>query len=163
MNLKIVPLIAMVSAVLFVSGCESPQEVMPYQTMQLAEPVDILNRVVGGHPSLKAPELLLITSQRQLDALGADNLIGREIDFYNESVVLATLGEMPSTGFWVNITAVYQEGDLLYVQGQANRPSSDAMAGQMLTFPYCAVVISKTTATGVRDQIESVDDQDPPM
>ena len=162
MTLKIVPMIAMVCAVWFVSGCEAPQE-MPYQTMELAQPVEVLHTVVGGHPGLKAPELRLITSQAQLDALGKDDLIGREVDFYNESVVLSALGEMPSSGYWIHITAVHQEGGLLYVYGQANRPAQNAMTGQVLTFPYCAVVISRTTATGVRDQIESVQDQDPPM
>jgi len=157
---KIAPL--MMCAVLALSGCETPQG-MPYQTMELAEPVSILHTVVGGNPSLKSPELTLINSQAQLDALGSDDLVGRAVDFYNESVILSALGEMPSTGYWVHITSVHQEGDLLYVYGQANRPSADAMSGQVLTFPYCAVVIPKTTATGVRDQIESVEEHDPPM
>jgi PrcB C-terminal len=158
---KIVTLTVMLS-LLVLSGCETPQE-MPYQTMDLAMPVDILHSVVGGHPALKEPGLKLITSQAQLDALGVDGLIGRDVDFNNESVVLATLGEMPTAGYWINITAVNQEGDLLQVYGQANRPAADAMAGQVLTYPYCAVVIQRTSATTVRDQIDSVEDEDPPM
>ena len=162
MTQKIVALLVAVSALVLLPGCTTAPDEMPYTTMELAEPVPIKHRVVGGHPNLKAPELMLITSQKQLDALGADDLIGRDVDFYNESVVLLALGEMPSTGYWVNITAIHQEGDLLYVHGKANRPDADAMTGQVLTYPYCAVVTPKTSATGLRDQIESVEDQDPP-
>ncbi len=145
------------------SGCETVPDVMPYQTMDLAEPVEILHTVIGGHPALKEPAVTLINSKSELDALGAGDLIGRDVNFYNEAVVLATLGEMPTSGYWINITTVHQEGDNLYIYGQANRPAADMMAGQVLTYPYCAVVIPKSGATGVRDQIESVEDQDPPM
>jgi len=158
---KIVALTLMLGLLVF-TGCQTVEE-MPSQTMELAEPVSILHSVVGGHPSLKSPMLLLVTSQAQLDALSADDLVGREVDFYSESVVLSALGEMPSTGYWVHITSVHQEGGYLYIQGQANRPPKDAMTGQVLTFPYCAVVIPRTTATALRDQIESVEDHEPPM
>jgi hypothetical protein len=117
-------------------GCETRPTEMPYQTMSLAEPVDLLYKAVGGHPSLK---------------------------FNNESVVLATLGEMPTAGYWINITSINQVGDALFIYGQANRPGTDEMAGQVLTYPYCAVVIPRTGATTVRDEIDSVEGQDPPM
>ena len=54
-------------------------------------------------------------------------------------------------------------GDVLQVYGQANRPGVDQMAGQVLTYPYCAVVIPRTGAITVRDQLESVEGMDPPM
>ncbi len=158
----IVALIVMLSLSVF-SGCEATTQRTPYQTMDLAQPVDILNTVVGGHPSLTQPDLKLITSQAQLQALGAGDIIGRDVNFNNESIVLATLGEMPTSGYWINITTVYQEGDTLQIYGQANRPSADAMAGQVLTYPYCAVVIPNTGATMLGDQIQSVQNQDPPM
>ncbi len=146
------------------TGCETTNSTQtPYQTMDLAEPVEILHTVIGGHPALKMPGLALITSQSQLDELSDDDLVGREVNFYNEAVVIATLGEMPTNGYWINITTIHQEGDNLYVYGQANRPSPDTMAGQVLTYPYCAVVIPKSGASAVRDQIQSVEDQDPPM
>ncbi len=148
---------------LFVVGCESAAKEMPYQTMDLAEPVEILHKTVGGHPDLKAPGLSLINSQAELNALGTDDLIGREVNFNNEQVLLATLGQLPSTGHWINITAVHEEGDLLQVYGQANRPGADEVIGQVYTFPYCAVVIPRTTAYIVRDQIESVEGVEPPM
>lgn len=159
---KLIALTVMLALPIF-AGCETTSEEMPYQTMDLAQPVDILNTVVGGHPSLTEPGLKLITSQAQLNALGDDDLIGRPVNFNNESVIIATLGEMPTSGYWINITSVYQEGDTLQVYGQANRPAADTMAGQVLTYPYCAVVISRTGAKTVGDQIESVEGQDPPM
>lgn len=159
---KLVALAVMLSLSVF-AGCESGPDEMPYTTMDLAQPVEILHSVVGGHPDLTQPGLKLISSQAQLDALGSDDLIGRPVNFNNEAVVLATLGEMPSSGYWINITEVYQEGDTLQVYGQANRPAADAMAGQVLTYPYCAIVVQRSGATSATDQIESVEGQDPPM
>lgn len=159
---KLVAVIMMLSLTAFV-GCETMSDEMPYTTMDLAQPVEILHTVVGGHPGLDQPGLKLIASQAQLDALGDDDLIGRPVNFNNEVVVLATLGEMPSNGYWIAITDVYQEGDTLQVYGQANRPGGDAMTGQVLTYPYCAVVVQRSGATLVGDQIESVEGQDPPM
>jgi PrcB C-terminal len=152
----------MMVSLLALAGCESPQ-VMPYQTMDLAEPVTMTYKTIGGHPALKDAGLTLIDSQAQLDACGVEDLIGREVNFNNEQVLLATLGEMPTSGYWINITAVHQEGDLLQVYGQANRPGTDQMAGQVLTYPYCAVVIPRTGAISARDQIESVEGVEPPM
>lgn len=159
---KTLALILLVS-LLSLPGCATKPTEMPYQTMSLAEPVDMLYKTIGGHPALKDPGLMLIRSQAQLNALGTDDLIGRPVNFNNESVVLATLGEMPTAGFWVNITNITQEGDTLQVYGQANRPGADEMAGQVLTYPYCAVVIPRTGATAVRDQIDSVEGEEAPM
>ena len=154
--------LTVMAGLLAFAGCEAPQE-MPYQTMDLAEPVGILYKAVGGHPALTEPGLTLISSQAELDAVGVDELIGRDVNFYNEQILLATLGECPTSGYWINVTMVHQEGDLLQVYGQANRPGADEMAGQMLTYPYCAIVIPRTGATTVRDQIESVEGLEPPM
>lgn len=159
---KTLALILLVS-LLTLTGCETMSNEMPYQTMDLAEPVEVLYKAVGGHPGLKEPGLTLIRSQAELNALGTDDLIGRDVNFLNESVILATLGEMPTAGYWINVTNITQEGDVLRVYGQANRPGGDEMAGQVLTYPYCAVVIPRTGATTLRDQIESVEGEEPPM
>ncbi len=159
---KALALILMVS-LFSLPGCETRPAEMPYQTMDLAEPVEVLYKAVGGHPALKEPGLALVRSQAQLDALGADDLIGRPVNFNNESVVLATLGEMPTAGYWINVTTINQVGDALYVYGQANRPGPDEMAGQVLTYPYCIVVIPRTGATTLRDQIDSVEGAEAPM
>lgn len=155
-------LIVMV-CLLFVAGCETAAKEMPYQTMDLAEPVTMLYKTIGGHPHLKTPGLSLINSQAELNALGVEDLLGREVNFDNEQVLLATLGELPSTGHWINITAVHQEGELLQVYGQANRPGADEVIGQIHTYPYCAAVITRTEAYIVSDQIESVEGMEPPM
>ncbi len=159
---KLVAFIVMLNLSVF-AGCASTSDEMPYTTMDLAQPVEILHTVVGGHPSLDQPGLKLISSQAQLDMLGSDDLIGRPVNFNNEVVVLATLGEMPSSGYWIAITEVYQEGDTLQVYGMANRPGGDAMTGQVLTYPYCAIVVQRSGATMAGDQIESVEGMDPPM
>ncbi len=156
--------VVMVAAILFlVAGCETVPTEMPYQTMDLAEPVSMSYKVIGGHPAIDEPGLTLIGSQAELDVIGVEDLIGVDVNFNNQQVLLAALGEMPTAGYWINITAVHQEGDILQVYGQANRPGADMMAGQVLTYPYCAVVIPRTGATIVRDQIDSVEGLEPPM
>ncbi len=155
--------ILIAAGLLVAPGCETAPKEMPYQTMDLAEPVPMSYKAIGGHPALAEPGVQLVSSQAQLDALGVDDLLGRTINFNNDEVILATLGEMPTAGYWINITAVNQEGDVLQVYGQANRPTEDMAVGQMITYPYCAVVVPKTGATQVRDQIESVEGMEPPM
>ena len=156
--------VMVIAILILLAGCEAPSKDMPpYQTMDLAEPVPIDYKVIGGHPMLSRPGLTLINSQAQLDALGVEKLLNTEVNFNDQQVLLATLGEMPTAGYWINITHVNQVGDTLQVYGQANRPGPDDMTGQVLTYPYCAVVIPRTSATTLRDQIDSVEGLEPPM
>jgi len=148
---------------LALTGCETAPEEMPYQTMELAEPVTMSYKVIGGHPALAEPCVALINSQAELDGLGVEGMIGVDVNFNNQQVLIAALGEMPTAGYWIDITAVHQEGDVLQVYGHANRPAGDQMTGQVLTYPYCAVVIDRTGATTVGDQIDSVEGLEPPM
>lgn len=160
---KLIAPLIVVAGLLALTGCQTSSDEMPYTTMDLAEPVNLLYKTIGGDPALKDPGLTLINSQAELDALGAKDLLGREVNFHNEQVILATLGEMPSAGYWINVTSVTQIGDALHVYGQANRPGPEEMTGQLLTYPYCAVIVPRTTATLVRDQIDSVQGLEPPM
>ena len=136
--------ILVAASLMVATGCQAPPDEMPYQTMDLAEPVPMSYKAIGGHPALTEPGVKLISTQAELDALGVDDLLGRKVNFNNDEVILATLGEMPTAGYWINITAINQEGDLLQVYGQANRPTADMAVGQMLTYPYCAVIIPQT-------------------
>ena len=102
--------ILIAAGLLVAPGCETAPEEMPYQTMDLAEPVPMSYKAIGGHPALAEPGVQLVSSQAQLDALGVDDLLGRAVNFNNDEVILATLGEMPTAGYWINITAVNQEG-----------------------------------------------------
>lgn len=120
------------------------------------QPVQVVRRYNGNDPGLKEPMLLLINASGELEALGSYDLAVQSIDFDHESLVLLALGEKPTGGYWARISGVHAEGDLLYVQGLANRPGDDQAVPQALTYPYDAVVIKKRRGMKVRSEIESV-------
>ncbi len=118
--------------------------------------VEILRRYNGSDPGLKDTALMLIQSGEELKSLGSYDLKVQTFDFERESLLLLALGEKPTGGYWARITGVQKEGDLLYVQGLANRPADDQAVPQVLTYPYDAVVVKKYRGASVRSEIESV-------
>ncbi len=132
----------------------------PQQVMVIApdrpRAMEIKRRHNGSDQGLKEPTVQLIRSAEQLEALGSSDLAGLGIDFARESLVLLALGEMPTSGFWARITGVQRKGDVLYVQGLANRPHESETVTPSLTYPYEAVVIKRVRAARVRSEIESV-------
>jgi len=118
--------------------------------------VQILNKFNGNDPGLKEPGLRLINSVQDLESLGSYELASHEIDFDRQSLLIFALGEKPTSGYWAKIAGVQREGNLLYVQGWANRPSKDQTVTQVLTYPYAVAVLSKITEVQIRSEIESL-------
>ena len=100
--------------------------------------------------------MLLVNSAEDLESLGSFDLAKQAINFEYQSLVLLTLGEKSTGGYWARITGIQQEGRLLYVQAVANRPSNDQAVKQELTYPYDAVVIPKIQHVQVRSEVESL-------
>ena len=136
------------------AGCK-PRHVIVVSD-QRPQPVSVLRRYNGTDPGLKEPLLLLVNSAQDLESLGSYDLAVHAVDFDKESLVLLALGEKPTGGYWARITGVQREGQQLYVQGLANRPSQDQAVTQALTYPYDAVVISKIRHAKVLSEIESL-------
>lgn len=118
-------------------------------------PVAILQHFTGSDPGLKEPVVMLINSQDDLQELGSEKLIDEPINFKKQSLLLVSLGERPTGGYWTKITAVQRQESALYIQGIANRPREDEPVTQTLTYPYAAVTIKKVYAAKVRSEIES--------
>lgn len=118
-------------------------------------PIAILHHYTGSDPGLREPVVMLINSQDDLKELGSEKLIDEPIDFKKQSLLLVSLGERPTGGYWTKITAVQRQESALYIQGIANRPNDDEPVTQMLTYPYAAVTIKKIYAAKVRSEIES--------
>lgn len=120
-------------------------------------PVAMVAHVNGEDPALRDPNLRLITTQEEFNRLGSDELRRLTPDFGRESLVLLSLGERPTGGYWTHVRRLDREGDDLWVYGTVNRPASDETVSQGASYPYEAVVIAKVPATTrLRNGIESV-------
>lgn len=129
-------------------GCKSGGSEDPAAPLAepLAEPVTIVQSKTGDSAALKSIGVKLVKTQADYDALGdADIFAG--VDFEENDLVIASLGEQSTGGFSIEITSIQQEGDLLIVVGTSSRPGEDAVITQALTHPYAAVVIENTDAT----------------
>ena len=142
-------------------GCASPSLVVQ-DTLGLTESVTIQRQQSGSDSNLTSAGQWLVNCQVQLDTFNSSEIARLEVDFDTESLVLITLGEQPTSGYWVEIMGASQLEDRLYVQGVANRPSEGAVTAQDLTYPYGAAVISKTDAGLLHPEIESVEGQAKP-
>lgn len=136
------------------AGC-SPRGIIVI-AKQKPKGIQIIARHSGNDPGLKQPTVLLVNAVEELESLGSFELAKQEIDFDHHSLVLLTLGENPTGGYWARITGLQQEGRLLYVQALANRPGEDQAVKQELSFPYDAVVIPKIRHADVRSEVESL-------
>ncbi len=112
----------------------------------LAEPVAILQSSTGNSQALaNVAGVRLIKTQADYDKLG-DATIAPGINFDEQDLVLASLGQQNTGGYSVSITALQLEGDTLVVVGKAKRPGADDIVTQALTYPYAAAVIANTDA-----------------
>ena len=124
-----------------------------HDTVALAEPVTILESKSGSSDAFKTIGRMLIKTQADYDALGKPDL-HPGIDFEANDLVIVALGEQPTGGYAIEITAIQEEGDTLFVVGSSSEPGEDAVVTQALTYPFAAAVIPNTSATLVVPQID---------
>ena len=128
-----------------------------------AEPVPVLNQVRGSDEALQEPGVRLLTTAAAAEQAGVSHVAeGLGVNWDEQSLVLLTLGQQPTAGYWAQIRGVQQVGDVLYVEGTANRPAEDAALAQVVTYPYAAAVIRNTGATRALISVESVVGQETP-
>ena len=109
------------------------------------EAVPIRARISGDQLAVENQSLSLLDGM-QMTQLGLTERLqeaGFTVDPARHSVVLLSLGEQPTGGYEARITALQRKGDLLYVQGTAERPAADATTTQQVTYPFSAVVVDK--------------------
>ena len=145
-------------AVVALSGCES---LMRSDAIGQSKPVNVLETRNGSDPALNEGGQWVINSYDEAHSIGSPQLDSLNVDFESESLVLVTLGEQPTGGIWIKIDGVSAQGRELYVYGVANRPGSNDATVQMLTYPFAAAVIPKTSADVLHIEFASVEGQDP--
>ena len=72
-----------------------------------------------------------------------------DVDFSREIVVGAFLGQRPSGGYAIAITALRPDGGRLVVEATETRPAPDRLVPQVLSSPYHFVTTAKTWAEPV--------------
>lgn len=77
----------------------------------------------------------LLTPQPERSVVDFD----KEVDFDTEMVLAVFLGERPTGGFAIEITAIHKRPDTLRVLVEETAPDPDAMVTQVLTQPYHVV------------------------
>lgn len=134
------------------AGCNGTEQPVP---PGLVRPLPIHEHVAGN--DLKTPDLmLLINTRAELDALGHERLSALNVDFRRRSLLIVTLGEKPTSGWWVRIDSAQRHGSDVYFQGVVSAPGEAQVVNPALTYPYAAAVIPKVEAVRLHPEMASV-------
>jgi hypothetical protein len=131
------------ASMLILTGCASS----PATGMGSTRPVLVAQDYWGDDATLKSDDLIfLVNSKAELEKMGSQDLVKKNVDFTKQSLIVVTLGAQKSPGYWVRITGVQQAGDKIFVQFQANKPAKVDPTATAAAAPYAAVVIPKVSA-----------------
>jgi len=134
------------------AGCAPTQQPVPQESVR---PLPIHEHVAGN--DLKTAELmLLINTRAKLDALKHEKLSAMKVDFGRRSLLVVTLGEKPTSGWWVRIDSAQLHGSDVYFQGVVNAPGETQVVSPVLTYPYAAAVIPKVQSVRLHPEMASV-------
>ncbi len=107
------------------------------------EPVELLRQTAGSDSGFARIGGYLLNSSADTTA----NLSPLSPDYDTESVIVVSLGEVPTGGFGVIITGVQKQGDKVFVQFTTTQPAPGAIVTQAISHPYAAVAVPKLTGT----------------
>ena len=158
---RIPSLAVLLVALVGLTACEStsaPETEDAKLSDVLAEPVEVVESVHGAHGGPEFKGARLATTPEQLKAMGEAGESLGEVDFGQHSVVVVSLGEQPTTGYWARIDSVALQGETLIVSYTANKPAE--AAGQALTQPFAAAVVAVTGVTEVVENPTQVTGED---
>jgi hypothetical protein len=107
----------------------------------------------GDRSQIMSRREAVVRTAAEWDALWRAHLPARApaaVDFSKEMLVGVFLGSKPTPGYGVTIVSAAEEGKVLLVRYRETSPPSDAIAAQVITFPYQIVAIPKFAATDVK-------------
>ncbi|MEX2213443.1 MAG: protease complex subunit PrcB family protein [Phycisphaeraceae bacterium] len=134
--------LALIVAVAMMAGCKSD----PAANITGAtgtEPVEILKSHAGSDPVFKRDWTLI---NEKVEAYAAVDT-ALEPDYATQTVVVISLGEVPTGGFTMTALGAQRKGPDLFVQFEAKLPAADAVVTQATEFPYVAILIPKFEGT----------------
>ena len=106
----------------------------------------------GDRSQIMSRREAVVRTAAEWDALWRAHLPARApaaVDFSKEMIVGVFLGSKPTPGYGVTILSAAEEGKVLLVRYRETSPPSDAIAAQVITFPYQIVAIPKSSASEV--------------
>jgi PrcB C-terminal len=106
----------------------------------------------GDRSQIMSAREVVVRTAAEWDALWRAHLPTRQpgaVDFSKDMVVGVFLGSRPTPGYGVTIVSAVEEGNVLRVRYRETSPPADAIAAQVITFPYQIVAIPKSTLTDV--------------
>ena len=107
----------------------------------------------GDRSQIMSAREAVVRTAPEWDALWRAHLPTRQpaaVDFSKDMVVAVFLGSRPTPGYGVTIVSAVEEGGVLRVRYRETSPPADAIAAQVITFPYQIVAIQKSAATEVK-------------
>ncbi|MBI3047225.1 MAG: protease complex subunit PrcB family protein [Acidobacteria bacterium] len=112
----------------------------------------------GTHSDIMEPREVVVRSLDDWRALWKAHGSSQpppSVDFSRSMVVAVFLGERPTAGYEVEITAVKAQGGRAVVEYVERRPAPDALVAQVLTSPFHIVSLSRSAGTPEFRKIES--------
>jgi len=105
----------------------------------------------GIHSEVMEPREVVVRSVEDWRALWKQHSTQPPppVDFSRVIVVAVFLGQRPTAGFEVEITAVKAQGGRATVEYVERRPARDALTAQVLTFPFHIVAVPRDVGPAV--------------
>lgn len=131
-------LAALVIALLMVVGCDEGEE------ERAGQQVPSFTEYKGQQGPFPDRGFFVIQNQEAWDALWA----GRQapgVNFAENSVLVALMGQQPTAGYNITITDVRATGTEIVVYVDETRPRPGDPVAQVITYPYHMVVVPKLT------------------
>ncbi len=97
----------------------------------------------GGQSGIESARQVVATTPAQFDALWREHSQRPRpaVDFSTESVVGIFLGTRNTAGYSVDVVSVERSASGTVVRCRETAPSADAIAAQLLTFPYVIIAV----------------------
>jgi len=144
----IIPLVVAASVLWAVPGCGQSQRTVAFQ-----EVVRGSDYAYGaeGVPA-PTPVLRVITDAQALAAFGSELIPNAQgalggVDLSQEFVIATLQGSKPTGGYSINVSAVSQQNDDVFVRVEIKEPQPGAVLTQMITSPYDVVRVRRADLT----------------
>jgi hypothetical protein len=116
-------------------------------TTATVEPLSFTTIVQGNQSGIEEPRQVVVRTAGEWKALWAEHAPGEPlpaVDFTKSMVLGVFAGFRNTAGFKVSITAVERESGRILVTWREDRPPADAIAAQVLTYPFHLVRLERT-------------------
>lgn len=128
---------------LALTGCNGASNVVIENP---AEPVAVIDRGFGNDASLMFADAMLLKNERQAKATGAESVVGIDLDYKANALLVVALGEKPTGGYGTIIDSVQLEGGSLVVNVYTYQPVEGSATTEALSYPYAYAIIPDVTA-----------------